>query len=503
MSGTASDKVEVTNVQVEVGANGFLPAEGSNKWTFSAFLAPGTNVITAQSVNVSGVTNTARAQRKIIYKPSSRLTLLTTNKQGRITSGDGATNGALLIIGNHYKVTASPVSKSGYLFSNWVSGTNLAALTNAADTPAYTFPMSTNLILQANFVPNPFLALPGTYSGLFMDTSNVTEAGSGFFTLDLMTSGAFSGKITLPGGPHSFSSNFDVGGQVQFTIRAKPEPLTVNLQLNISDPTSEQITGTISNAIWAAELTADRAVFSAKTNKATNYEGQYTLAIPGNTNDSTSPGGFGWAALTISSAGAISMNGSLADGTAISQSSLSVTKDGRWPLYAPYKSPPTTNVGAVFGWMTFSNSPASTLGGPLYWFRPAGATPKAYPGGFTNLAVPVIGSRLSLADDAPALLLTNGQAILEGGTLLPSVLTNDVTINSKNVLEVTSTNYLMSLKLTTNGASAGKVGGSFDYPGTGKKADTTISGVVLQQQNEAVGYFLRTNESGTFLLDNP
>ena len=79
---------------------------------------------------------------------------------------------------------------------------------------------------------------------------------------------------------------------------------------------------------------------------------------------------------------------------------------------------------------------------------------------------------------------------MEGGTLLTSVLTNDVTINSKNVLEVTSTNYLMSLKLTTNGASAGKVSGSFDYPGTGKKADTTISGVVLQQQNEAVGYFL-------------
>jgi hypothetical protein len=175
-------------------------------------------------------------------------------------------------------------------------------------------------------------------------------------------------------------------------------------------------------------------------------------------------------------------------------------------LYAPYKNPPTTSVGAVFGWMTFSNAPASpaasTLGGPLYWFRPAGQTPKAYTDGFTNPAVPVIGSRFSLANDVPALVLTNGQAILEGVTLSPA-LTNSVSITDRNALDVTTRSNALSLKLTTSGTSAGKISGSFDYPGSGTKADTTISGVVLQEQDQAVGYFLRTNESGAFLLQEP
>jgi hypothetical protein len=54
--------------------------------------------------------------------------------------------------------------------------------------------------------------------------------------------------------------------------------------------------------------------------------------------------------------------------------------------------------------------------------------------------------------------------------------------------------------LTTNGLSAGVISGGFAYPRTGTKTNTAISGIVLQGQNEAVGYFLRTNESGSFLL---
>jgi len=118
--------------------------------------------------------------------------------------------------------------------------------------------------------------------------------------------------------------------------------------------------------------------------------------------------------------------------------------------------------------------------------------------------VAVIGSRFSLANDTPALVLPNGEAILEGVTLSPA-LTNNVSITNRNALDVTTVPNVnvLSLKLTTSGASAGKITGGFAYPGSGTKADTTISGVVLQGQNEAVGYFLRTNESGAFLLQEP
>ena len=65
------------------------------------------------------------------------------------------------------------------------------------------------------------------------------------------------------------------------------------------------------------------------------------------------------------------MKGNLADGTAMSQS-VSVSKDGRWPFYAAYAAPPAGNGGAVFGWITFSNQPASSLGGTDALVSPGG-----------------------------------------------------------------------------------------------------------------------------------
>ncbi|MGA3179365.1 MAG: IPT/TIG domain-containing protein [Verrucomicrobiota bacterium] len=500
IKGTVKDDVAVAAVYYKLNTGDWMPATPENAWSnWPASLSnlnAGANTLSAYVVDNSGKAATNKAFT-FKYIPSAVLDLKT-NGIGTVTPNDG---GKWLELGTKYTLKAAPLANNLYIFSNWVASGSTNFTSNS---PAVSFTMQSNLVLTANFAPNPFLAEQGTFSGLFMNTnsSDVTEAGSGFFTLALTSKGAFTGKITLPGGPYSFSSNFDAGGQVQFTIpKAKPEALTVNLQLDISEPTNEQITGTISNAAWTAWLTADRAVFNATTTKAANYEGQYTLAIPGNTNGVGSPGGYGWGALTISSAGAISMNGSLADGTAISQSSVSVSKDGHWPFYAAYKNPPTTEVGAVFGWVNLSNLPASRLGGDLYWLRPEGATPKAYPGGFTNLSVPVIGSRFSLASDAPALVLTNGEAILEGGGLSTN-LTNSVSISSKNALEAAAGANALSLKLTTSGAKAGEISGGFDFPASGKKADTTISGVVLQEQNEAVGYFLRTNQSGSFQLQN-
>ena len=492
--GTAKGKGTIASVWCSLNSNAWELATGTTNWAVGLTLTTaGTKTFSVYAVDMNG-NKSSTNKVSLVYIPSAILELVT-NGYGTVTPNDG---GKWLEIGKKYTLKAAPLANDVYIFSNWVASGSTNFVSND---PVLTFTMQSNLMLTANFVPNPFLPVKGTFSGLFLDPTNLTEASSGFLTLNLTSKGAFTGKITLPGGPYSFASNFDAGGQVQFTIpKAKPEPLTVNLQLDISAPTNEQITGTISNTLWTAGLTADRAVFSANTNKATNYEGQYTLAIPGNTNGVGNPGGYGWATLSISSAGAISMNGSLADGTAISQSSVSVSKDGRWPLYAAYKSPPTTNVGSVFGWMNFSNLPASTLGGTMYWFRPEGKTPAAYQSGFTNTGS-VIGSRFSLANGA-ALILTNGQAILEGGTL-SSNLTNDVSMTSKNVLDVTTVSNSLSLKLSTSGTSAGKITGSFAYPGSGKTADTTISGVVLQEQNEAVGYFLRTNQSGTFLLQEP
>ena len=80
--------------------------------------------------------------------------------------------------------------------------------------------MSSNLILQANFVTNPFPAVAGVYNGLFAPATGVTEDSSGFFTATLPPSGhgTYSAKLLLNGGTYPFSGTFDLSGDAGTTL---------------------------------------------------------------------------------------------------------------------------------------------------------------------------------------------------------------------------------------------------------------------------------------------
>ncbi len=373
----------VTDLSVGDHTVSFLPAPG---WTTPASKTVAVN--NGATTRVSGVYEA--------LPPNSAPLVLRTNGEGTIQHVAWPPE---LVIGKKYTVTAVPVA--GNLFSDWVGGTSMPYSVLSTST-AYTFTMQSNLVLRANFAANPFIPAHGTFSGLYMDTNDVMEASSGFFTLNLTTTGAFTGKIMTSGSTYSLptTNKFDVGGQVQFTIATKQGILTFILVLGPDEPTGQQITGTVSDGVWTAGLTADRAVFSATTNKAVNFEGQYTFSIARGVDAAARPGGDGWGTLSFNSAGLITIYGNLADGTPISQSAVSVSQDGRWPFYAAYMLPPAGNGGAVFSWITFSNQPASTLGGTMYWFRPVGKTPATYQSGFTNKPA-ITGSAYNPTDKLP------------------------------------------------------------------------------------------------------
>jgi len=465
---------------------------GTN-WSGSVQARAGTNVVNAYALDSVGRASptVSVAFQFVVTAPL----VVQTNGNGTVSLNS---KGQILDVGASYTIKAIPIGNN--LFSNWVGGTTLPyAVLSTSST--YTFVMQSNLVLQANFVPNHFLLEQGTYNGLFLDANNVTEASSGFFTLTLTKSGAFTGKIMTAGGTYSLPTKrqFDVGGRAQFTVPTKQTMLAFDLQLGLSDPASQQISGTVSDGTWTAQLTADRASFNATKNEAINYEGRYTLAIAGSEEAAASPGGFGWAALSISSAGLITLKGNLADGTALGQK-VSVSKDGRWPFYAAYAPPPAGNGGAVLSWITFSNQPATALGGTLCWFRPAGKLPAVYQSGFTNLAVRVRGSAYNPAE-APLLALTSGQVTLGGGNL-PLTITNQINLAWNNIITLTAaaenTNKL-ALKINK---TTGAISGSFANPANSNQT-LKVNGVLLQNQTNAAGYFLGTNQSGAFLLEMP
>lgn len=470
--GTSKDNALVTNVSYSLNGSPFQSANGTTNWSAEISMQAGTNVIVAKAVDNSGIESLSVTGRPY-YVVTSPLTLLT-NGLGTITRSFTSLN---LEVGRSYKVTAVP--GTGQVFSNWVG-----SLTSTS--PALNFVMQSNMVLQANLIPNPFIPVKGTYSGLFYDTNGVQQESSGFFTLALTDRGAYSGSLQMGASRLPLAGQFSVSGHAsQMVARPRTNALAVTLFLVLT-PGGDRLTGTISDGHWLAELAADRAVFNSLTNSATQYAGKYTVVIPGGDNAAV-PEGDSYGTVSVDMAGKIALNGSLSDGTAFSQTTT-VSKHGHWPLYVPLYS----GKGSVLSWITFTNRPADDVHGWLNWTKPPQLTAKFYSAGFT-IETEAIGSRYQFSKGVPALNFSTGQVWFAKGNL-PTAFTNQVVLKTNNTVLNLSTNRL-SLSLTT---SSGLFGGSVVNPMTGKL--TSFKGVVLQKQELGSGYFLGTNQSGRVLL---
>jgi hypothetical protein len=355
--------------------------------------------------------------------------------------------------------------------------------------------MSSNLILQANFVTNPFTAVAGVYNGLFAPTNGVSGESSGFFTAALPAngSGAYSGKLLLGGNSYPFSGTFALSGNTQAILASSSKaPFTMALHLNLNSP-DDRMTGTViksAGSSWTSELRADRVVFNAKSNPATNYVGEYTLIIPpGSSAPTNEPGGYGYATLINTLAGGVALGGSLADNTAISESAA-VSKDGIIPLYNYSKK------GLLLGWLTLGNE--TVAGTNLAWIK-TNVPGALYAAGFTNTNVAVLGSLyISPSTGASALNLTNGTLTIGDGGLLDTLIYSNLSVTGE--------------KLITNGTPTNKLTGvitrgtgilTVTFRPTGAKADVTAKGVVLQDTSfstNAAGWFPGASQSGYFLL---
>jgi hypothetical protein len=374
--------------------------------------------------------------------------------------------------GKQYTLTAT--AAKGSLFAGWVSNGMVVATT-----PKYTFRLGSNVVLQANFIPNPFIPVVGTYRGLFYVANDAAVESSGSFVASVTSSGAFSAKLRLGAVGHSYAGKFSLTGVALKSIpRQGLSPITVQLQLDLSNG---PMTGTISDGTWTADLVANPDIYS-KTNPAPQA-GKYTLLIPGSDNASAQPGGNGFGAVTVDTSGHVSLSGTLGDGTPVTSSSV-VASQGQWPFYVSLYG----GKGSLLGWLSFTNDDG--ISGPIDWFKLPQATAKLYPGGFTN-GTEAIGSIYQYTNGLPVLGFTNGLLSLLNGDLAQSI-TNDVALGPD--LPATDRS---AIKLTVK-TSSGLFHGSVINPETQKPI--SVKGIVLQNQNCGAGFFLGTNQSGSVLL---
>jgi hypothetical protein len=344
--------------------------------------------------------------------------------------------------------------------------------------------VESNVVLQADFVTNPFIPIVGTYHGLFYVPNDAAEESSGSFVATVTSAGAFSAKLRLGAGSYSYSGKFSVTGVASKSIpRPGLTPITVDLQLGL---TNGPLTGAISDGTWTADLVADAAVYS-KANPAPQA-GKYTLLIPGSENASAQPGGNGFGAVTVSESGAVTFSGILGDGTAVTSASI-VTSEGQWPFYVSLYG----GKGSILGWLSFTND--GVISGQTGWFKLPEATAKLYPGGFTNSAE-TIGSVYQHTNSVSILSFTEGQLTLTNGNLAQSI-TNQIGVGPDMQATDQGANDQSAGKLTFK-TSSGLFKGSVTNPETGKPI--TVNGIILQNQNFGAGYFLGTNESGSVFL---
>jgi len=173
ITGSASDNAQVTNVNYwvtdvdngrTVTNNGMagLSTNGTTTktWSITNVFLPGTNYVTVQSVDYSGNVSTL-ISREFFYQVKAPFILSTNplSSAGGVTGvasvagGPAPTNGALLYIGEGYKLTAKPAKN--WELTNWLVGTNIA---NSGTT--LSFIMQSNLFIAANFVSIPETTKP-------------------------------------------------------------------------------------------------------------------------------------------------------------------------------------------------------------------------------------------------------------------------------------------------------------------------------------------------------
>jgi hypothetical protein len=231
----------------------------------------------------------------------------------------------------------------------------------------------------------------GSYNGLFSESGSVSQESSGLFTARLRatTKAPFTPKYTaslkLAGKKYSVSGQFDATGYASNSIPRKGlSPLT----LKLFSAAGHQLLGRVSDGNWIADLSADLAMFNARTNPVA--KAYYTFYIPGGGDPAVSPAGDGIGTIDLASNGVITVKGTAADGTPFAFKTA-LSQSYQWPLYISGNA----GKGSILSWVGYNPLNPSLFSSSLTWIRKDDAGSSLYPAGFTN------GTALNFASYTP------------------------------------------------------------------------------------------------------
>jgi len=331
-----------------------------------------------------------------------------------------------------------------------------------------------------------FVPLNGTYYGLFFPGDGSWSHSSGVLSISTTSRGSYSGRLQRGFAFYRFSGHFDADGNAtNHVVSFFSRPLDVQFQVDPDDP--DIITGSVSDGVWIADLTADRAVFDGRSNISPDA-GQYTMVLPGDFTSTNTPGGDSFATVKVDRAGRLSVFGQLADGWSFFQTT-GVSKAGQWPFYFPAYF----GDGTLHGWLQLNSADASAISGDVRWIKPRVRWDWYYPDGF-DITVSATGSQyVRPAAGTKIIDIDTGAIEFNGGNLTNGII-NQITLDSNNRIHNLSTNDL-SLRFSL---SNGSFHGSVTDPDS--RDWIPFWGVVLQDRAIGLGVFPGWDQTGEVFL---
>lgn len=420
VTGGATDNKGVVDVLLRLNDGPFvstvIPASSWNApsvaYTGSVNPAPGTNTLSVKSIDAAG-NESVIVSRTFTYAAMRDLTV---NIAGPTNSGTVASpytgpypKVIKQQVGKSYTVTAAAGSTPapGFVFDKWTIGGGFSAqdigvAAGSLELPKLTFTFREGLVLIAEFIPNSFALIAGTYNGLVRASATEPDPGAttpststeGLFHATVQKTGSFSGKLTMDGLVLNVAGVFDNDGDARFGTKrtrtvsvsrpGKPS-LVVDLFLDLTPPPAGtgKLTGAVTqnyrNVITAvSEVDADRAVVPGDILDyvPSGTSALYTAILspqdlpaqPDVLTLADYPQGRGYANITVAKTGLVTFVGTLADGTTPVTISSTLSKEGRCALFAQLYA----KLGFLSGLLALDHtdpeSDMSTL--DMLWSRP-------------------------------------------------------------------------------------------------------------------------------------
>jgi|GEM_PF-4066603 len=335
-------------------------------------------------------------------------------------------------------------------------------------------------LVSENINVNAFGTAAGTYNGVFF--ANAKSPGpilsSGMLHLTVTTTGVASGTLRFAGLAQAYPvhARFNVNGYAEVSpggFNGRAVGLAMNLPIGDSN---QPMVCTVGQVGWTTEFVADLAATSLSTNQPSigNYILNFT---PQNIN-----AGIGYAFVTVSNNGGLSVVGTLPDGVSFTEGTA-LSDDGYWPLFLI--STAYQNKGELVSSEQISNINQITPNAGTIWVKNKVTGPAAayYPSLSTNGLLTTTGGLY-----APP---TNGQYnIVFYNGALPQRVTNTLSYVDG---QFTPSGNVTSISISPNGF----ITGNFANPNSNPADTESFQGAFINPSEGGGGFMLEPQDGVT------